>query len=153
MPEWLKEIHQEQQVAKTAIPVPPPEPAGLTQAEIPAWLEALRPKEEAAAPQEAETPTETEGPLAGIANALPPAPMMGEMHGLPAKLQFAVSAEDQARAGVLKGIADPTRGSACVGRAVCRERLRHSSPRAALDSGLLDHRRLVGADWESTSTK
>ena len=33
---------------------------------------------------------------------LPPAPIMGEMHGLPAKLQFAVSAEDQARAGVLK---------------------------------------------------
>ena len=102
MPEWLKEIRQEQQVARTAIPVPPPETAGLTQAEIPAWLEALRPKEEAAAPQEAETPSETEGPLAGIANALPPAPIMGEMHGLPAKLQFAVSAEDQARAGVLK---------------------------------------------------
>ncbi len=101
MPEWLKEIRQEQQVAKTAIPVPPPEPTGLTQAEIPAWLEALRPKEEAAAPKEAETPSETEGPLAGIANALPPAPIMGEMHGLPAKLQYAVSAEDQARAGVL----------------------------------------------------
>jgi hypothetical protein len=102
MPEWLKEIRQEQQVARTAIPVPPPEAVGLTQAEIPAWLEALRPTEEATAPQEAETPLELEGPLAGIANALPPAPIMGEMHGLPAKLQFAVSAEDQARAGVLK---------------------------------------------------
>jgi len=102
MPEWLKEIRQEQQIARTAIPVPPPEAAGLTQAEIPAWLEALRPSEEAAAPQEAETPTETEGPLAGIANALPPAPIMGEMSGLPANLQFVVSAEDQARAGVLK---------------------------------------------------
>ena len=102
MPEWLKEIRQEQQVARTSIPVPPPEAAGLTQAEIPAWLEALRPSEEAAALKEAETPSETEGPLAGIANVLPPAPIMGEMHGLPAKLQFATSAEDQARAGVLK---------------------------------------------------
>jgi hypothetical protein len=102
MPEWLKEIRQEQQVAKTAIPVPPPEAAGLTQAEIPAWLEALRPTEKAAVSAEAATPSETEGPLAGIANALPPAPIMGEMHGLPAKLQFAISVEDQARAGVLK---------------------------------------------------
>jgi hypothetical protein len=102
MPDWLKEIRQEQQVARASIPVPPPEAAGLTQAEIPAWLEALRPSREAAAPQEAETPSETEGPLAGIANALPPAPIMGEMMGLPAKLQFAISAEDQARAGVLK---------------------------------------------------
>jgi hypothetical protein len=102
LPEWLKEIRQEQQVARTAIPVPPPEEAGLTQAEIPAWLEALRPKEEAVTPQEAETPSETEGPLAGIANVLPPAPIMGEMHGLPAKLQFEISAEDQARAGVLR---------------------------------------------------
>ncbi len=102
MPEWLKEIHQEQQAAKTTIPVPPPEAAELTQTEIPEWLEALRPTEEAAAPQAAEAPSETEGPLAGIANALPPAPIMGEMHGLSPKLQFAVSAEDQARAGVLK---------------------------------------------------
>jgi hypothetical protein len=102
MPEWLKEIHQEQQAAKTTIPVPPPEAGDLTQTEIPEWLEALRPKEEAAAPQAAETHSETEGPLAGIANALPPAPIMGEMHGLSPKLQFAVSAEDQARAGVLK---------------------------------------------------
>jgi hypothetical protein len=102
MPTWLKEIRQEQQAAKKAIPVPPPEAEELIQAEIPVWLEALRPKEEAAAPIEAETPSETEGPLAGIAGALPPAPMMGEMHGQPAKLQYAISAEDQARAGVLK---------------------------------------------------
>jgi hypothetical protein len=102
IPEWLKEIRQEQQVSRTSIPVPPPEAAGLTQAEIPAWLEALRPTEEAGAPQEAETPSETEGPLAGIANALPPAPIMGQMTGLPAKLQFAISAEDQAKSGILK---------------------------------------------------
>jgi hypothetical protein len=102
IPDWLKEIRQEQQVSQTAIPVPPPEAAGLMQAEIPAWLEALRPTEEAAVPQEAETPSETEGPLAGIANALPPAPIMGQMTGLPAKLQYAISAEDQARSGVLK---------------------------------------------------
>ncbi len=102
MPEWLKEIRQEQQVAKKAIPVPPSEVTGLTQAEIPAWLEALRPTEEVAAPQEAEAPLEMEGPLAGIANALPPAPIMGELQGPAVKLQFAISAEDQARAGILK---------------------------------------------------
>jgi hypothetical protein len=102
MPEWLKEIRQEQQVTQAAIPVPPPEAAGLTQTEIPAWLEAMRPTEEAGEPREAETPLETEGPLAGILNALPPAPIMGEISGLPAKLQFTISAEDQARAGVLK---------------------------------------------------
>jgi hypothetical protein len=102
MPEWLKEIRQEQQFAKKAIPVPSSEATGLTQAEIPAWLEALRPTEEVAAPQEAEAPLEMEGPLAGIANVLPPAPIMGEMQGLPAKLQFAISAEDQARAGILR---------------------------------------------------
>jgi hypothetical protein len=101
MPEWLREIRQEQQAAKAAIPVPAEQPE-ITQAEIPAWLEALRPTEEAAAPQEPQTPSETEGPLAGIANALPPVPYMGEIHGLPAKMQFAISAEDQARAGVLK---------------------------------------------------
>jgi len=102
MPEWLKEIRQEQEAARTAIPVPPPETTELTQAEIPGWVEAMRPSEEAAAPKEAETPSETEGPLVGIVNALPPAPIMGEMRGLPAKLQFAISAEDQARAGVLR---------------------------------------------------
>jgi hypothetical protein len=102
MPEWLKEIRQEQQVAKTAIPVPSPEAESLAQAEIPTWLEALRPTEKAAVSAEAVAPSETEGPLAGIANALPPAPIMGAMLGLSAKLQYAISAEDQARAGVLK---------------------------------------------------
>jgi hypothetical protein len=102
MPEWLKEISREQEAAKTAIPVPPPEATGLTQAEIPSWVEAMRPSAEVAALKGAETPSETEGPLAGIANALPPAPVMDQMFGPPAKLSFAISAEDQARAGVLR---------------------------------------------------
>jgi hypothetical protein len=102
MPSWLKELRQEQETAQTTIQVPPAEAAGLTQAEIPAWLEALRPQGQPLTPLGAETPSEAEGPLAGIANALPPAPLMGQVQGAPMKLQFETSAEDLARAGVLK---------------------------------------------------
>jgi hypothetical protein len=102
MPSWLKELRQEQEAAQSMIQVPPTEAAGLTQAEIPAWLEALRPQGQPLTPLGAETPSEAEGPLAGIANALPPAPLMGQVQGAPMKLQFETSAEDLARAGVLK---------------------------------------------------
>ena len=102
MPAWLKELRQEQEAAQSTIQVPPAEAAGLTQAEIPAWLEALRPQGQPLTPLGAETPSEAEGPLAGIANALPPAPLMGQVQGAPMKLQFETSAEDLARAGVLK---------------------------------------------------
>ena len=102
VPSWLKELRQEQEAAQSTIQVPPAEAAGLIQAEIPAWLEALRPKGQPPTSLAAETPSEAEGPLAGIANALPPALLMGQVQGAPMKLQFETSAEDLARAGVLK---------------------------------------------------
>ena len=104
MPEWLKELRQEQQAGRAVAPtssVVTPAESQLTQAEIPAWLEALRPTEKAAEEEEEEK-TETAGPLAGLANVLPPAPFMGELQSGPARLAFETSAEDLARAGVLR---------------------------------------------------
>jgi hypothetical protein len=77
---------------------------GLTQAEIPAWLEALRPKDEGAAAEAAEEAKEVEkeGPLAGIAQVLPPASIMGDVQGQPARLKIETSPNDLARAGVFQ---------------------------------------------------
>ncbi len=102
MPAWLKELRQEQQTTQSTLQSAPAESTELPQAEIPEWLEALRPKGPPPASLGAETPSEVEGPLAGIANVLPPAPLMGQIQGAPLKLQFETSAEDLARAGVLK---------------------------------------------------
>ncbi len=115
MPSWLKELRQEQEAAQSTIQIPPAEAAELTQAEIPAWLEALRPKGQPLMPLGAETPSEAEGPLAGIANALPPALLMGQIQGAPMTLQFETSAEDLARAGVLKELlGQPTAAPAAL---------------------------------------
>ena len=88
VPEWLSKL-QEKPAPPSALPVPvfegatlslPPEPGigaaeaeGLARAEIPDWLEALRPHlgmDEAAAEEE---PLETEGLLEGLRGVLPPA--------------------------------------------------------------------------------
>ena len=102
VPEWLQQLRQEQ----AAAPVQP----ALPQAEIPAWLEALRPTEvEEAGEAPPEVEAEKEGPLAGLANVLPAAPLMGQVQGHAVNLRYEVSADDQARAGVLKELmARPT---------------------------------------------
>ncbi len=94
LPEWLQQLRQEQAEA-------PAQPT-LTQAEIPAWLAALRPTEVKEAEAPAEVEVEKEGPLAGLANVLPAMPLMGQVHGAPVTLRYEISADDQARAGVLK---------------------------------------------------
>lgn len=105
LPEWLASLRERRPAAPAQPPeVQPPVP-GLTQAEIPAWLEALRPTSgEGAgrpAPEEAGE-VEKEGILAGVAQVLPPAPLMGEVQGQPTRLKVEISAEDIARAGVLQ---------------------------------------------------
>jgi len=84
-PEWLAEAKAEE-----APPIPegvtPPfavepdtaaaEAAGLARAEIPAWLEAMRPSAEAAAETVEEEPVETEGLLEGLRGVLAPLPMV-----------------------------------------------------------------------------
>jgi hypothetical protein len=103
LPEWLTSLRERKP------PVVPPSAAepvpGLTQAEIPTWLEALRPAEgKAAEPVLPEDlgEVEQEGVFAGVAHALPPAPLMGEIQGKPDRLQVEISAEDMTRAGVLQ---------------------------------------------------
>ena len=145
----MKELRQEQEAAQSTIQVPPAEAAGLTQAEIPAWLEALRPQGQPLTPLGAETPSEDEGPLAGIANALPPAPLMGQVQGAPMKLQFETSAEDLARAGVLKELlGQPTAAPASLEQFVVEE-FGHSPPIVALGDGGLDYFCLIipAARW------
>ncbi|MFQ6102366.1 MAG: hypothetical protein ACE5OS_14205, partial [Anaerolineae bacterium] len=87
-PEWLAEL-QPESVPPSAPVVPvfegtpppvPPEPEigvaevpGLARAEIPDWLEGIRPREEAAEAVTEEAPLETEGLLEGLRGVLPPA--------------------------------------------------------------------------------
>ena len=74
-PEWLRKIALEEE-APEAVPSVPPliefpaEAEELARAEIPDWLEALRPRPEAA--EAAAEPVETEGPLEGLGGVLAP---------------------------------------------------------------------------------
>ncbi len=86
VPEWLAELETEQTPpSPPAVPVfegmpfpPPPEPGieeteELARAEIPAWLEAMRPRAETAETAFKDEPAETEGLLEGLSGVLPPA--------------------------------------------------------------------------------
>lgn len=105
LPEWLTSLRERRPAAPTQPAEAQPPVPGLTQAEIPAWLEALRPTGGEGAGQPAPDEAgevEKEGILAGVAQVLPPAPLMGEVQGQPTRLNVEISAEDIARAGVLQ---------------------------------------------------
>jgi len=76
-PDWLAELEKEAEIsAPPAVPafegvISPSETQELMPAEIPAWMEALRPHPEAAEPMDLE-PAEAGGVLEGIRGALPP---------------------------------------------------------------------------------
>ena len=96
MPTWLKALREEQG------PITEPAQPILSQGEIPAWVEALRPTEEQPAEEAGEEAVEQEGVFAGLAQVLPPAPIMGEAHGEPAQLVVETSPQDLARAGIFQ---------------------------------------------------
>jgi hypothetical protein len=106
-PEWPPEIKQA--TPSIAEGVTPPfavepdtsaaEAAGLARAEIPAWLEAMRPTAEVAKKTVEEEPPETEGLLEGLRGLLTPLPMIdvtrtGESAS-PAEINQAVLARAQ----------------------------------------------------------
>jgi hypothetical protein len=88
IPDWLTELETEPSqpppprtpVFEEVAPTPPSskakieavEPEGLARAEIPGWLEALRPSDEKAAAAAKEEPVETEGLLEGLPGLLTP---------------------------------------------------------------------------------
>ncbi|MBE9508239.1 MAG: hypothetical protein IMY86_09330, partial [Chloroflexi bacterium] len=83
-PEWLVELQKEGGPA--SVPMPPvfedatlgkvAEAEGLARAEIPGWLDAMRPRAEEAAVAVPDEPLEVEGLLEGLRGVLAPAPEM-----------------------------------------------------------------------------
>ena len=83
-PEWLVELQKEGGPA--SVPMPPvfedvtlgkvAEAEGLARAEIPGWLDAMRPRAEEAAVAVPDEPLEIEGLLEGLRGVLAPAPEM-----------------------------------------------------------------------------
>jgi hypothetical protein len=111
-PEWLVEAKAE------APPVPgdvtPPfaiepdtaaaEAAGLARAEIPAWLEAMRPSAEVAEETVEEEPVETEGLLEGLRGVLAPLPMVDVARARESASPAQVSDATLARAQLLQSL-------------------------------------------------
>jgi len=135
MPAWLKEIEPTgaavpgpvaatpAQKAPSPVPPAPPEPAiaaapvegGLVAAQLPSWLEALKPKaiEPTAAPKE-EEPVELEGILEGVRGALPVADVAWQPLGAGISMRPQITPDELARAGALqellaRGAATPVR--------------------------------------------
>jgi len=107
IPEWLTAptLPQPLAVEKEKILLPPaeiaptPEEVGLAQAEIPAWLEALRPTAAPTpAPLEEEEAAETSGLLAGIAGVLKPAPAVRALPAVPVRPERVTTEATLARA-------------------------------------------------------
>ena len=100
VPLWLQE--KQPFAAEISAPGEPAVSAGLESAEIPTWLQALRPHELAPQPAAAGV-VETEGLLTGLANVLPASPFMGQAYGA-AAVTKAQPAADQARASLFQEI-------------------------------------------------
>ncbi|HJW83191.1 MAG TPA: hypothetical protein VJ754_02700, partial [Anaerolineae bacterium] len=100
VPLWLQE--KLPFAVETSAPGESAVSAGLESAEIPTWLQALRPHELAPQPAAAGV-VETEGLLTGLANVLPASPFMGQAHGA-AAVTKAQPAADQARASLFQEI-------------------------------------------------
>jgi hypothetical protein len=77
-PEWLDDLKQPPTSPTLAVEpdTAAAEAAGLARAEIPAWLEAMRPTAEVAEETAKEEPEETEGILKGLRGVLAPLPMI-----------------------------------------------------------------------------
>jgi len=116
VPEWLRESTPAEETAAAPIfegvtlPFPPEsgigvaEAEGLAQAEIPDWLEALRPRPEAAETTVEEEPVETEGPLQGLRGVLPVAPVIEVTRVRESTLPAEVSEASLARAQLLQSL-------------------------------------------------
>ncbi len=115
-PEWLTEFQAEPTPPSApAVPIfegvtllPPSEPGigaaeeDLARAEIPDWLEALRPEAAEAATEE--QPAETEGPLRGLRGVLPAAPTIEVPPVRESTLPAGVSEMSLARAQLLQSL-------------------------------------------------
>jgi hypothetical protein len=116
MPEWLKGTQPVETPAE--ISVPPEAEEGITPAELPTWLEAMRPVEAAvpSAPnvEERDRMIESSGPLAGLRGILPAEPEISVQKKSPTySVKLQVSESQQAHSDILtelvksEGIAQP----------------------------------------------
>jgi hypothetical protein len=112
-PDWLTELKQRPtpSMAEDAIPPFAVEPdtvaaeaAGLARAEIPAWLEAMRPTAEVAEEAPEEEPAETEGLLQGLRGVLSPLPMIDVTHARESALPAEIGQAALARAQLLQSL-------------------------------------------------
>jgi len=102
-PEWLSGLEEEAQTSAFEQAGVPPEEAGLARADIPGWLQAMRPTGEGAEPGEREA-VETEGLLEGLRGVLSPAPIT-ETIPVGEKPSMEIDAEaTRARAQLLQGL-------------------------------------------------
>jgi len=122
VPAWLKEIEPTEAAARPGVaapaeapapPVPPmpvepmlaaaPVEGGLVAAQLPSWLEALKPKvlEPTAAPKE-EEPVELEGILEGVRGALPAAEVAWQSLGEGISMRPQITPDELSRAGALQ---------------------------------------------------
>jgi hypothetical protein len=114
-PAWLQELEpaaasapQPSTPVETPVqptPTPPPSEGGLEAAQLPSWLQALKPEapETAATPEEQE-PAETEGILAGLRGALPAAAIAWQPLGAGISTRPQITPDDLARAGALQDL-------------------------------------------------
>jgi hypothetical protein len=113
VPEWLAEIG-EQAAPSVSEGVTPPfavepdaeaaEAAGLARAEIPAWLEAMRPTAEVVEETVEEEPAETEGLLEGLRGVLSPLPMIDVTGTRESALPAEINQATLARAKLLESL-------------------------------------------------
>jgi hypothetical protein len=112
-PEWLSEPRQEVAPSTSADITPPfevepdvasAEAAGLARAEIPAWLEAMRPSAERAEETVEEEPAETEGLLEGLRGVLNPLPMIDMARSAESAPPTEISEATLARAQLLQSL-------------------------------------------------
>jgi len=129
VPDWLQEITPSEAAPEEAPPIPltvsifeeappplPPEPEirvaeaeGLAHAEIPGWLEAMRPHPEVAKTAAEGEPLETEGLLEGLRGILPPTsaierPAVRESRRAAAATPAEISEASLARAQLLQSL-------------------------------------------------